>query len=302
MTEIKNEFSWSKTRDEIFKTCLRQYWFAYYGYWNGWLENAPERTRQIYVLKNLKNRYIWVGEKVHECIQRSLNNLRRGIKVLPVDEIISITLKQMRAEFRSSRVGNYLKNPKTCALFEHEYEVEVTDEEWKEMAVHMESCLRNFYASDIYDGLKSHPREGWLEVEEFSSFYLDHVKINLAIDCAIREGKEILLYDWKTGRSIPEGLSVQLCCYALYAMEKWRIPPEFLKVIEYNLTFNKASWFSVTQGEVEDIKEYIRGSMKDMKSLLVDLEHNVPFEEERFNRVEDEKVSLRCNFRKVCRI
>jgi len=76
MTELKNEFSWSKTRDEVFKTCLRQYWFAYYGYWNGWLENAPERTRQIYVLKNLKNRHMWAGEKVHECIQRSLNNIR----------------------------------------------------------------------------------------------------------------------------------------------------------------------------------------------------------------------------------
>jgi hypothetical protein len=36
MTELKNEFSWSKTRDEVFKTCPRQYWFSYYGYWNGW--------------------------------------------------------------------------------------------------------------------------------------------------------------------------------------------------------------------------------------------------------------------------
>ncbi len=54
MTEIKNEFSWSKSRDEVFRTCPRQYWFAYYGYWNGWLENALERTRQIYILKNLK--------------------------------------------------------------------------------------------------------------------------------------------------------------------------------------------------------------------------------------------------------
>jgi len=51
MTELKNEFSWSKTRDEVFKACPRQYWFAYYGYWNGWLDNAPGRTRQIYVLK-----------------------------------------------------------------------------------------------------------------------------------------------------------------------------------------------------------------------------------------------------------
>jgi hypothetical protein len=54
MTKLKNEFSWSKTRDEVFSTCPRQYWFACYGYWNGWLENAPARTRQIYILKNLK--------------------------------------------------------------------------------------------------------------------------------------------------------------------------------------------------------------------------------------------------------
>jgi hypothetical protein len=41
MAEFKNEFSWSKTRDEVFKTCPHQYWFAYYGYWNGWLERRP---------------------------------------------------------------------------------------------------------------------------------------------------------------------------------------------------------------------------------------------------------------------
>ena len=145
MSELKNEFSWSKTRDEVLKTCSRQYWFSYYGYWNGWLENAPERTRQIYILKNLKNRHMWAGEKVHECIQRSLNNIRRGIKVLRVDEIISITLDQMRAEFRSSKSMNYRKNPKSCGLFEHEYEMEVSDEEWKAVAGNVGTCLRNFY-------------------------------------------------------------------------------------------------------------------------------------------------------------
>jgi hypothetical protein len=31
MTEIRNEFSWSKSRDEIFQTCPRQYYFNYYG-------------------------------------------------------------------------------------------------------------------------------------------------------------------------------------------------------------------------------------------------------------------------------
>ena len=301
MTEFKNEFSWSKTRDEIFNTCPRQYWFAYYGYWNGWLENAPGRTRQIYVLKNLKNRHVWAGEKVHECIQRSLNNIRRGISVLPVDEIVTITLDQMRAEFRSSKSKNYWKKPKSCALFEHEYELELTDDQWKEVANNVETCLRNFYASDIYDGLKSHPKDQWLEVEDFSSFHLDNVRINLAIDCAIRQSDDIYIYDWKTGKSLSEDLSIQLCCYALYAMEKWHVHPGSLRIIEYNLSFDKANWFSVTDGEVENIKGYIRGSIKDMQSILTDIGSNIPLEEERFSKVEDERVSLRCNFRKVCR-
>ena len=300
--KLKNEFSWSKTRDEVFRTCPRQYWFSYYGYWNGWLENAPERTSQIYVLKNLKNRYMWAGEKVHEFIQRSLNNIRRGIKVPSVDEIVSITLDKMTVEFRSSRAGNYLKNPKTCGLFEHEYGVEVTDDQWKEVASHVETCLRNFYASDIYDGLKSHRRDGWLEVGEFSSFQLDGVKIDLAIDCAIREGDEVRIYDWKTGKSIPDDLPIQLSCYALYARGKWNVPPESLRVIEFNLSSNKSSWFSASLGVVENTKGYLRGGIKDMRSLLLDVKKNIPMEEERFSKVEDERISLGCNFRKVCRV
>ncbi len=301
MSELKNEFSWSKTRDEVFKTCPRQYWFSYYGYWKGWLESALDRTRQIYVLKNLKNRHMWAGEKVHECIQRSLLNIRRGIRVLPVDEIVSITLDQMRAEFRSSKSRNYWNNPKSCGLLEHEYEAEVSDREWKEMASNVETCLRNFYSSDIYDGLKSHRKEEWLEVEEFSSFDLDHTKINLVIDCAIKEGEGIYIYDWKTGKSLSEDLSVQLGCYALYALEKWNISPESLSIIEYNLAIDKSSWFSVSQEEMKGMKGYINGSIKDMQSLLADIPNNIPLEEDRFSRIEDERVSHRCNYRKVCR-
>jgi len=301
MVTFKNEFSWSKTRDEIFKSCPRQYWFTYYGFWNGWLKDASERTRKIYVLKNLKNRQAWAGEKIHNSIHRSISNIRRGIKVLSVEEIISITLNQMRNEFRSSRSKNYWKNPKTCALYEHEYGIEVTDQQWKEMAQNVETCLKNFYASDIYASLKSQGKEGWLEAEEFSYFQLDNIKINVIIDCAVKEGKGIIIYDWKTGKALSEDLSVQLGCYSFYAMEKWDLPPDSLTVVEYNLFFNKANSFSVTQGEIEGIKGYIQGSVKDMQSLLKDPENNIPLPEEQFTKVEDEQVIGRCNFRKVCR-
>ncbi len=131
MSTFKNEFSWSISRDRAFQTCPRQYYFNYYGYWGGWETDASERTRQIYILKNLKNRYMWAGAKVHSCIKHTLINLQRGISVLDVDQIVDITLNQMREEFRSSREKRYLTHPKTCALFEHEYEVPVSNDKWK---------------------------------------------------------------------------------------------------------------------------------------------------------------------------
>ena len=41
--------------------------------------------------------------------------------------------------------------------------------------------------------------------------------------------------------------------------------------------------------------------MKAMQSLLKDVEKNIPMEEVRFSKVEDKPISMRCNFRKVCR-
>ena len=136
----------------------------------------------------------------------------------------------------------------------------------------------------------------------YPSFCLDHTKINLVIDCAIKEGEGIYIYDWKTGKNLSENLSIQLGCYALYAMEKWNIPPESLSIIEYNLSFDKSNWFSVSQEEMKGMKGYIRGSVQDMESLLIDVGENIPVEEERFSKVEDEQISLNCNFRKICKV
>ena len=55
------------------------------------------------------------------------------------------------------------------------------------------------------------------------------------------------------------------------------------------------------QEEVESIKGYIKGSIKDMQSLLEGVENNIPVEEEKFDQVKDDRLSLRCNFRKVCK-
>jgi hypothetical protein len=38
-----------------------------------------------------------------------------------------------------------------------------------------------------------------------------------------------------------------------------------------------------------------------MQSLLTDVSNNIPMEEDRFSKMEDEYVIFTCNYRKLCR-
>ena len=49
MISFKNEFSWSISR-------------------GGWETGVPKRTRQIFILKQLQNRFMGAGAKVHDCV------------------------------------------------------------------------------------------------------------------------------------------------------------------------------------------------------------------------------------------
>ena len=177
----------------------------------------------------------------------------------------------------------------------------ISDSDWKKTADNMEQCLRNLYSSETFDMLKELPRRMWLEVEDFSSFNLNNTKIWAVLDCSFRtEDGGVTIIDWKTGRSMSEDVSMQLSCYAMYAMDKWGIDPENVKLIEYNLLANQGAEFTVGASEIENTKAYIAGSIVDMQSLLVDVGENVPKEEEAFQKVEDGRVKADCNFRKVC--
>jgi len=301
LAELRNELAWSKSRDEAFKTCPRQYYCQYYGSWGGWEATAPEQVRKLYVLKQLKTRHMWAGERVHECIERTLKNLRRGITVLSPEKIIEVTISQMREDYRSSLAKNYWKKPKSCALFEHEYQVPVPAERWRETAAGVAECLRHFYASALFASLRALPRGAWLQVEELDQFMLDAVKVWAKIDCSWREGALVRICDWKTGRSLSEENTLQLVCYSLYAYEKWGAAIENVRPAEYYLLVDRMQDYQVSAGDVEDAKAYIRGSVADMQSLLADATRNAPLAEGAFEKTDDLRSCRRCNFVGVCR-
>jgi len=300
--ELQNTFSWSVSRDSLFRECPRKYYFSYYGYWGGWQQDTDERTRMIYVLKQLKNRPVWVGQVVHACIARSLQNLSRGVPLLDIAEILKITRSGMRQDFRDSRDGRYRENPKVYnGFFEHEYDVDISNEEWKESAEMVDRCLLNFYESDVFERFMKMDPDYFLEVEQFSTIYIEGIEIVMRLDCATREGSNIVIWDWKTGRREAEsGLSIQMGCYANYAKQQFRADPGQVETRRFDLYRNKLYTDTITPGSLEEIVDYIHGSVKDMKGLLDDVDANVA-REERFQKVERENVCLKCNFFRVCK-
>jgi hypothetical protein len=301
MAGLKNEFSWSKSRDGDFRSCPRKYHYGRYAFWGGWDELADERIRTLYILKNLKNRFAWIGTVVHGCIQRSLQKLHRGEPVLPVEEVIEITLNQMRDDFRASRSGEYrLKPKKVLGLFEHAYRVPLEAASWQKMADAVRTCLRNFYASEVFERFRWLGAKDFLEIEDLAHFQLEGTKIWVTLDCCVREGEGLHIYEWKTGKPAFEANRVQRALYGLYAAGRWGVPLSGIRVHEFNLRANRIETYEVTEGLVSDVQSYIRGSIQDMKRMLQDSEGNVPLPEEVFSFTTDEGTCRWCVFQQVC--
>jgi hypothetical protein len=298
---LKNDFSWSVSRDSMFQECPRKYYFTYYGYWGGWELDAAERVREIYILKRLKNRAIWIGEVVHDCIARSLKNLSRGITVLPLKNILSITRNRMRQDFRSSKNALYRQNPVAYpGLFEHEYDVDVGKTEWKAAAEQVDICLNNFYASPYFKRFTKMDKAAFLEVEKFSSFDLDGFKIQIKLDCACKENGNTIVWDWKTGKSSKSGFPLQMACYAHYAGQAYIVDPTEVITRQFNLSSGLVQENTFARNSFDELFSYMRGSIRDMLELLDDRKANTA-SEAKFAKVETAPVCLKCNFLKVCK-
>lgn len=298
--ELKNEFSWSKSRDETFFECARRYYYHYYGSWGGWERKAPPRTRRLYVLKQLKTRQMWAGGKVHDAIERLINETRDGLAVPTEDEVVQRAVQSMREEFKASRNRAYEQQPKRrTGLFEHAYNIDVPDHVWKQTADHVSACLGTFYGSDTFAAIRELPRADWLEVEELSSFPVGDIKVYVKLDFSCRQGDAVRILDWKTGRSDHADHTVQMACYALYAVNAWDVDPGRIEVVEFNLASNSLRPYKVTQEAIEETRDYIAASAGEMQIVLDDPDANTATEDN-FALAEDEHTCRTCPFLEVC--
>ena len=299
VADRRNDFSWSRTRDNAFQECRRRYWFQYYGAWGGWDPAADPATRALYVLKQLGSRQMWAGRVVHEVIERVLLAVRDGY-ALSEASLIDHTVRQMREEWKGSRAGAYRTEPKRPGLFEHEYAVPVRPSEWQALRDHVVRCLRNFHRLPLLADIKRTATERWVMIEDIGSFAFEGTTIFAAPDFGYWNADDRLqLVDWKTGGS-GDGAALQLGGYALYALEMLGVDPARVDLLEVNLREGKVTSHPSDPLAIDRVRDHVRLSVRSMKAYLKDPERNVGVEAD-FEKTEELRICRWCNFRGVCR-
>ena len=300
MPELTNTFSWSRSRDHTFQECRRRYFYQYYGSWGGWEPDAPEETRRLYVLKQLSSRQQWAGRVVHDAVEMALRAIAEGYE-LPHAAFIQDVVERMRQDWRNSKARRYWDNPKTAALFEHEYALDVKPEVWQALSRHVVTCVRNFFRLPLLAEIRRTPLEHWLIEYSSKAFEFGGTAIWIAPDFGFwNVDNRLVLVDWKTGASDPEATAFQLGCYALYAHEVLKQPPADVDLLEANLRESLVTDVHWDDDRLGAIRERVRFSIRSMKAYLAEPESNIAVVDN-FERTEDLRLCRWCNYRAVCR-
>lgn len=302
MSRPVNEFYWSPERHRVFRTCLKQYYFAYYASWGGWQPEAPAPTRELYYLKCLRTRQQWAGDHVRRALNFLLQNARQGrLSEAEIAEVVARQIEQMRQEFRASRSGAYRADPAGPAgLFEHEYAVAVPEEEWRTLAEGVRRSIENFLASDLWQRLRALPEEAILAIQSRFTFQVDGLPIQTAPDLAIRSGNQVELYEWKTTSDSSETQALQTGVNALLALERWTPDPETLTAVIYHPLESRTEHVSFRSDWLEEVRGWVRDSAEEMLFPLVNPQTNQAGDGENFECVDSREPCGRCSFLRVC--
>jgi hypothetical protein len=300
--DLENSFSWSASRDRMFRDCPRQYYYAYYGAWGGWDPAAGEMARRLYYLKNLTTLPLWVGSKVHDTVEALLRGVRGGRDLTP-RAAADAMVEGMRADYRDSRRDLARERPgKKTRFFDHHRGEEPPRSRWEVARDSAVACVEVFGAMPYLERLRRLGAEAFLALEDLEQWDFDGTPVYLRLDLAFRdEDGSVQIVDWKTGKRKNAPNPLQMLGYATYASETWGVEPEKLAVKEVYLSFpdDPDNHCVVDRGALDSARERIAKSIADMKAHLADPESNLAQEDD-FPTAGSPQACRLCFFREVC--
>lgn len=304
MTELKNQFRWSKSRAATFSDCKRKYYLRYYQHWGGWEKDAPEINRIAYRLGKMVSMDTLVGSAVHEVLANHFRALRNGqLRELKPERPV----EKMREVWRNAKKELWRSNPKRFPpLFEIYYQRIPPDEKLKKDAEKARRSIRNLKELPLYRSLReiNHSDFLWVDpaAEKFSEetyFTVLPYEAIASPDLVYREGDRMVIVDWKTGKE-REDDRLQMGAAGLWARQRLPIEGNELKAVLVYLKTSSVLEFKLDEKITLQSEETIRQGMEAMSQYLKDPGRNIPLEIESFPLHNNRKFCWHCEFQEIC--
>ena len=247
---------------------------------------------------------MWAGSIVHETIAEALNRYAHKGRAIRTGELQARARYKLRTGWVESVNREWEKSPKRNNLIELYYGNGKTLPKERTDGIRdlVYGCLEAFAESTILGEILAVPYMNWKPVDQLDSFQIDGTKVWCAIDFAYTAPDGVLhVIDWKTGKSESESLRQQLACYAFFAKTRWAATMPTMSLAGVFLRDDaRRSHYDITDQDLVDVQESILSSAAAMRAKLVDVENNVPMDEDAFRLCENERICSRCNFKEVC--
>lgn len=329
MADFKNEVTFSNSRERLFDTCQRRYWYTVYLSWDGWWrkDRKPERRRaEAYGAKHVVTEAMLAGTIVHEMGQWALTEARDpgflrafggrdGIR----EQMHSMANEKIGIALAQARAVGVRGSPKSWTRLLSVESGGQADEEFLRHRV--ASRIEAFCADDLSwdNGLKPDgtPRlsanllmravtnpQSIVHCEELIEWNVPtkygSIKTYLMHDLMLRSNRnptECVLIDWKTGLPQEENIE-QLEFYAAWASSTGWTGAD-LACVYLGDGITRVEWFRIDMkasvtGRIESFVEKIKERVVDG-----DLNKNVSIEEA-FRPTMDLKNCKACQFAQMC--
>lgn len=302
------EKSWSISRVKTIKSCLREYYYTYYGSHRGWDPEASYEQKYSWRLKKLTNIWLAFGDVIHKAIKNIIdfkkNNIDKEIDVDALKEFVRTNLNIIvKQSSRKDSILRWNEYPKGNMLLEYYYDGKLEREDILEIKERIEQCVENIFESKTFFDINKGEYLDILEVDEgnFDYFFHEGVKVFALIDLLYLDNdRNIVIVDWKTGKQNEEDRE-QLLVYLLYVMEKYNVPVEKVKGrVEYLLQGEHVE-YSFTNDDVEHIKNRISLEINVINALLVDENNNIPKDKDTFIMCDEDFKCNKCKYRRLCK-
>ena len=299
-------FTWSHSRDQLFRLCQRQYYWRYYAPYGG---NSPEEDGDrvlYYLLGRLTSIPALIGSTVHSVARDALTAARAGRTWEAGVYTATADLLLRRSLIRSQKVCQHPTvhvQRQTVLLIEHYY--------------HQPLDVTQALASvrEYTEVLLAHPAfhraladaQHLMLVDEVRRFDVNGVPVYCVPDVLMSSPDgSYWLIDWKTGNAVSENLEVartQLALYALYLSQVEGVRPEAIHCEVVDLRHGAVYQWHLTTVQLEEAHERVIRSVAEMQQRLRDITAN------QANRDDYPQTSLlvtedspcdRCAFRKAC--